>query len=87
MTNGNNNFPNYQYADLLKNPNTFLKIEDVIRKHVEMTNTLVNMMTLLVSKLCKQVSESLFIPCTTSGAKNHCTKFQLPTPIFGSHPI
>lgn len=53
MKKWNNTPPNYQYADVLKNPNPFSNIEDLTKKQVEMTNTVINTVTLLVFKMCK----------------------------------
>lgn len=52
-----NDFPPYSFADTLKNNNqnqssNFAKIEELLNKQIELTNTLLNMMSLLISKLC-----------------------------------
>lgn len=55
----NSTNPNVMYADVLKDQNSardsnlFAKIEHMLSKQLELTNNLLNMMSLLVSKLCK----------------------------------
>lgn len=53
----NNNSNQYSFAEVLNSSNSqnnpFDKIEALLNKQIELTNNLINMMSLLVSKLCK----------------------------------
>lgn len=57
-TNSNQNNNNFSYSDVLKNnqqgasQNSFEKLESLIQNQIELTNKLLSMMTVLITKLC-----------------------------------